>query len=147
MDNRISNFNEVNSSALGYLGDVSPKEAWEILQNDKNAVLVDVRTKEEWHAIGIPDLSSLSRDAVFISWRVYPDMNVNENFVAEFAKQVTDKNTILFLCKSGGRSKEAALAMTRSGYSKCYNITGGFEGNIMLGKNGWKQCNLASKQG
>ncbi|MCC8399033.1 MAG: palindromic element RPE2 domain-containing protein [Rickettsia endosymbiont of Platyusa sonomae] len=47
---------------------------------------------------------------------------------------------LLFLCRSGGRSHEAAQFASTLGYKECYNIIDGFEG----GTNGagWKQNNL-----
>jgi rhodanese-related sulfurtransferase len=36
---------------------------------------------------------------------------------------------LLFLCRSGIRSKAAAIAMTALGYKHCYNIAEGFEGD------------------
>ncbi len=137
----------------GYAGDVTPEEAWDILKSDKNSVLIDVRTMPEWVFAGFVNLSSLNKEPVYVSWREYPKMEVNESFV----KQVTgerklDKEApILFLCKVGGRSLDAAIEMSKHGFSRCYNISGGFEGDMdHLGhrgaKNGWKSCNLPWEQ-
>ncbi|HZF36618.1 MAG TPA: rhodanese-like domain-containing protein, partial [Candidatus Angelobacter sp.] len=42
----------------------------------------------------------------------------------------TDREApIFFLCRSGARSRAAAMAMTQAGYARCYNIANGFEGN------------------
>jgi rhodanese-related sulfurtransferase len=35
---------------------------------------------------------------------------------------------IYFICRSGARSAAAAAAITAAGYSRCYNVAGGFEG-------------------
>ena len=45
-----------------YAGDITPLEAWKLLSDNPNAVLVDVRTDAEWRFVGVPDLSSLGRD-------------------------------------------------------------------------------------
>ena len=37
-----------SSSAHDYAGDIDARKAWEILEKDKKAVLVDVRTRPEW---------------------------------------------------------------------------------------------------
>ena len=37
---------------------------------------------------------------------------------------------VLFLCRSGARSRAAAMAMTRAGFTKAFNIAGGFEGDL-----------------
>lgn len=38
-----------------------------MLRDNAAAVLVDVRTTAEWHFVGVPDLSSLGRDAIYIN--------------------------------------------------------------------------------
>jgi len=65
----------------------------------------------------------------------------------------SDKDApILLLCRSGVRSKYAAIALTEAGYKTCYNISGGFEGDHNedrhRGKfNGWKVAGLPWAQG
>lgn len=131
-----------------YAGDVSPKEAWEELKKNKKAELVDVRTVAEWTFIGVPDLSGIDKNIRQISWRIYPSMEIDSGFEKKLMSEITDKDTpIYFLCRSGGRSLDAAIAMTASGYNHCYNIAGGFEGEVD-GENhrgkagGWKAENL-----
>ncbi|HEX7812520.1 MAG TPA: rhodanese-like domain-containing protein, partial [Burkholderiales bacterium] len=36
---------------------------------------------------------------------------------------------VMFLCRSGARSSSAAKRATEAGYSKCYNVLQGFEGD------------------
>ena len=106
-----------------YAGDILPQEAWEILETRVDAVLVDVRTRPEWSFVGLPDLSALSMQPRLISWQVYPDMDLNSRFVEELsALGVATAAPLLFLCRSGGRSRAAAIAATASGYQACYNI-------------------------
>ena len=38
------------------------------------------------------------------------------------------RSSIYFLCRSGVRSKHAAIAMTEAGWARCFNIASGFEG-------------------
>ncbi len=116
-----------------YAGDISPLEAIAMLQGDANAVLVDVRTRPEWQFVGVPDLSAINKDVVLLEWQTYPTMQVNGDFArtlkAELARRsIPDDAPLLFLCRSGARSQAAALALAAEGHSKCYNITGGFEG-------------------
>lgn len=116
-----------------YGGDVSPGEAMALLKDDPSAVLVDVRTQPEWSFVGIPDLSSLGRDPVFIEWQTYPSMSVNAGFAEDLAAELRRRGTppdapVLFLCRSGARSRSAAMAMTQAGYGRCLNVAGGFEG-------------------
>jgi rhodanese-related sulfurtransferase len=115
--------------AQGYAGDVSPKTAWQILEREKNAVLVDVRTTAEWNYVGAPDLSALGKRNVPVEWQVYPAMQINAGFAdALKAAGIGNDQPVLFLCRSGVRSKAAAQAMTAAGMSRCYNILDGFEG-------------------
>jgi rhodanese-related sulfurtransferase len=133
---------------MGYAGDVTPSEAWKMLGEDKSARLVDVRTRPEWSFVGVPDLSRLGKRTLFLSWQDYPAMQINPDFVAELAKAVPDRQTpLFFLCRSGARSKAAAMAVTAAGYARCFNVSEGFEGNLdderHRGKiGGWKAAGL-----
>lgn len=112
-----------------YAGDVDSKQAWELLKQDPKAVLIDVRTKPEWHYVGIPDLHPIGKTAVFIEWQGYPDLQLNQRFSAEVeAKGVPKDATVLLMCRSGQRSRAAALALTKLGYRRCFNVSDGFEG-------------------
>jgi len=114
-----------------YGGDISPSKTMEMLKSDPTSVLVDVRTFAEWHYVGTPDLRSIGKDIIKIEWRTLPNMDLNEKFVNELENKITDKDqTILFLCRTGGRSREAAITMTAKGYTNCYNIEDGFEGSL-----------------
>ena len=53
---------------VSYAGDITPLEAWKLLSDNPDAVLVDVRTDAEWRFVGVPDLSSLGREVVYIEW-------------------------------------------------------------------------------
>jgi rhodanese-related sulfurtransferase len=116
-------------SAESYAGDLSVQEAWKLLADDDSAVLVDVRTRPEWLFVGIPDLSGLGREPVFCEWQSFPTMQINSEFAAQLrATGVGEDSPILFLCRSGQRSKSAAIMMTGQGFARCYNVAGGFEG-------------------
>ncbi|HVY99467.1 MAG TPA: rhodanese-like domain-containing protein [Dongiaceae bacterium] len=134
---------------MTYAGDISPKQAWDMLAQDKAAVLVDVRTRPEWSFVGIPDLGSLGKQVVLLSWQVYPEMKVDADFIAKLRAQLPGgpEAPVLFLCRSGARSRSAAQALTAAGYSRCYNVSEGFEGdkdgNSHRGRRGgWKHASL-----
>jgi len=133
---------------VNYAGEILANEAYQILKSDDNACLIDVRTLPEWAFSGLPDLSSINKEVKKISWRIYPQMNLNNNFFTQVESQVSDKNLkIFFLCKTGGRSLDAAIFCTENGYKNCFNITNGFEGdandNSQRGRiNGWKALDL-----
>ncbi|MBL4614398.1 MAG: rhodanese-like domain-containing protein [Magnetovibrio sp.] len=135
---------------LTYAGNLSPEETWKKLQDDTNTILIDVRTPEEWAYVGVVNLSPLGRECLYVPWLTYPRMSVNPNFVPqilEAAKPQSDDTPILFICRSGVRSAYAAHALTDMGYTQCYNVAFGFEGdqdeNKHRGnKNGWKVAGL-----
>ena len=105
---------------------ITSEQAWQLLADDENAVLVDVRTATEWRTIGVPDVGELGRDARFVSWT---DESGDPN--PEFATLATDgvdpDFPILLLCRSGARSNAAAELLTTMGYTNAMNIMGGFE--------------------
>jgi len=113
----------------GYAGDATPKQAWEILEQNPDAVLIDVRTQPEWVFVGVPDLSGIGKRAAFIPWQVYPSMQMNGEFVKQVqAAGAKPDAPVLFLCRSGARSRSAAIALSQAGFARAYNIAGGFEG-------------------
>ena len=87
--------------------------------------MVDVRTQAEWAYVGGPAIDRLMR----LSWQVFPDMQINERFVEHFNTVGLPKDTQIFLlCRSGVRSRHAAIALTQAVYGPCYNLVDGFEG-------------------
>lgn len=108
-----------------YQGDLHPREAFERLKADPEAVLIDVRTEAEWAYVGVPAIERLVR----IPWQTYPSMQLNPHFLAMVEGAGLSKETlILCICRSGSRSARAASALTAAGYTRCYNVAEGFEG-------------------
>ena len=104
---------------------LAPRQAWELLQQNTDSVLVDVRTKVEHAFVGHP------LGAIHVAWKEAPDWQINPNFVAEVEKWAPDKSApILLLCRSGQRSLDAAKALEESGYQRLINIVDGFEGPL-----------------
>jgi len=140
---------------LIYAGDISPEDAWKKLKSDMTAVLIDVRTPEEWAYVGVPDVSSLGRECKFVPWLFYPRMNINPQFIQQVldtAQPNSEDTPVLFICRSGVRSASAAHVLTEMGYSQCYNVAHGFEGDPDARKhrgtvNGWKVAGLPWVQG
>ena len=113
-----------------YGGDISPKEAWEMLAREPKAQLVDVRTDAEWAYVGLPDLKGLGKEPLLVPWKLFPNQQVNADFPKALSARFPDRDTpLLFLCRSGVRSRDAAIAMTALGYKRCFNIAQGFEGD------------------
>ena len=136
-----------------YVGDLTPLKAWEMLKNDASAELFDVRTDAEFNYVGRPELSSIGKDIRLVMWVNFPENLINPEFVNEVkATGVEPAQKLLFLCRSGVRSRFAAAVMTAAGFPNCYNILEGFEGNkdarghrgVM---EGWKVAELPWVQG
>jgi len=109
---------------------VSPGQAWQALQSDPQAQLVDVRTEAEWTFVGLPDLDDAGKQPVLIPWQVYPAMQVHPDFVGALRKAgLTPEHRIHFLCRSGARSMAAAQAAQAAGFPQVFNVAEGFEGN------------------
>jgi rhodanese-related sulfurtransferase len=150
-ENKIADAYQV-SPATGYAGDVAPVTAWKILNEYKNAVLIDVRTRAEWNYVGLPDLDTLGKKPALIEWQDFPGMQPNPQFVSALSGALRDKDApLLFICRSGARSAAAAKAMTAAGYSRCLNVADGFEGPLDAQARrgtagGWKAAGLPWRQ-
>lgn len=136
-----------------YAGDITPAEAWDMLKDQPKATLIDVRTEAEWAWVGQVDLSELAKAHHCVEWNSFPGGIPNGDFIGEVKMHVRDTDTpLLLLCRSGVRSKHAAIALTAAGYKTCYNIAGGFEGDKNEAEhrgtvNGWKVAGLPWVQG
>ncbi len=138
---------------LNYAGNLTSKEAWDSLQEVDNCQLIDCRSSAEWNFVGVPDLSSLNKKVYFIEWQKSPFMEKNDNFLNEITDSGLSKDTkMIFICRSGARSRSAAEFLTNHGYKNCFNFSDGFEGiHDISGHrgnvNGWKFSKLPWKQG
>ncbi len=140
----------------GYAGDVEPAEAWRILHESQDAVLVDVRTRAEWGFVGIPDLNTINKKVLLQEWQNFPSMERLADFETAVVQHLqgggANKSTpVFFLCRSGARSMAAAIALSMAGYENCYNVKDGFEGPLdetrhRGGIAGWKASNLPWQQ-
>jgi len=138
--------------------ELSPADSWAALEETADAALVDVRTRAEWAFVGVPDLSGLDRRLILAEWRRFPDMSRNEDFVEElldgFGGDLPSR--LLFICRSGARSMEAAQAVAASlagqgRAAECINVAEGFEGDLDERRhrgmaNGWKARGLPWRQ-
>ena len=115
------------------------KDIKDYLKIDRNKILLDVRTKEEWDTVGKPDgdkiglktyFLEIKRDSFFDFVNEFKDLNISQ-----------DKE-ILVICKSGERSQITAELLARENY-KTVNISDGFEGSNE--GEGWISCGLPIK--
>ena len=130
----------------GYAGALLPIEAQAVLKALPDAVLLDVRTQAEIDWVGfVPG-------ALHVEWQRYPGGVANPDFLVQLQALVKPMQTVLFLCRSGGRSHAAAALAAQAGYGRAYNVLQGFEGDRdtdghrnVLG--GWRAAGLPWKQG
>ena len=129
---------------LTYAGALLPGEAFTLMQTQTR--LVDVRTHAELHWVGrVPG-------ALPVEWNSYPGSKLNPDFLAELEELVDKDAPVMFLCRSGGRSHEAAAAATAAGWRECYNVLEGFEGDKDAQQHrnsvgGWRVAGLPWIQG
>lgn len=122
---------------MSYAGDLTPAEAFDLVRDDERAVLVDVRTTAEWDQVGVPDLTGLGKDVVFLEWQQGPQRSLNPQFVADLTAAVPPDVPVVLICRSGVRSVAAAQAATAAGLGPAYNVLEGFEG-----ARGWVRSGL-----
>lgn len=156
------NANAGDDFVEGYGGDISCHEAWWKLCEEPACELVDVRTRAEWNFVGVPDLSSISKSTLLVEWLGFPDPSPIPDFAARLKdalRSVSDSGEsaekrsgdLLFLCRSGTRSRAAAMAAADAGLGRCFNVMEGFEGPVdssghRCSIEGWKVAGLPWRQ-
>ena len=128
------------ANSFPYAGALTPQEAFAVLQSHPETVLIDVRSQAELDLVGrVPD-------ALNIEWAFYPGMVANPDFAKQLAN-VDKSRTLIFMCRTGGRSHNAAVVAASLGYAQAYNMLEGFEGDANAQQqrtliNGWKHAGL-----
>lgn len=112
--------------SLPYAGALTPQEAFQLLQSDPKVKLVDVRTNAERDWIGRVGIDNAQHLA--IQWNLYPENKPNPEFLNQLTQAADKEDVLLFLCRSGVRSRHAATLATENGYKHCFDILEGFEG-------------------
>jgi rhodanese-related sulfurtransferase len=107
---------------------LTPREAYQFLQEHPNALFVDVRSNMEYLFVGHP------AGAIHIAWIDEPDWTVNVNFVTQVRQAIlggaSGAAPVLLICRSGVRSLEAGKALVANGVKDVYNVAEGFEGQL-----------------
>lgn len=91
---------------------LSQQEWVEQFEEDTNAVILDVRTEDEWNEGIIPN-------ALMI------DINKGQGFIYAIEELDKSKNYYVY-CRSGARSAKACQIMNELGFDTTYNLAGGF---------------------
>jgi rhodanese-related sulfurtransferase len=132
---------------------ITAREAYEMwLANPEQIKVLDVRTFEEYVLIGHAEMAvNVPLAFPTYTWDVNKgnySVVVNKDFIAHVQEDFKPEDTILVMCRSGGRSAMAVNALAKAGFTKVHNIIDGFEGDkvedpesVFHGqrvRNGWK---------
>ena len=131
---------------------VTAKEAYVKWQSDSGQVnIIDCRTPEEYIFVGHAPMAR-NIPSHFITHKFNeknkPVMEENSNFVSLVKAQYAKTDTIMIMCRSGGRSAKSVNKLAKAGFKNVYTIIDGFEGDTVKDpqssfngkrfKNGWK---------
>ena len=104
-------FEKLVADAKKNIAEISPQDAAAKSQSGE-AVIVDVREKDEWDEEHIPNATHLSRGTI--------ELDIEE--------KVPDLNALIVChCGGGGRSALAAESLQRMGYKNVRSMAGGFK--------------------
>jgi rhodanese-related sulfurtransferase len=132
-------------------------DAFHLLRDDPQAQLIDVRTRAEWSFVGCPELPFRDEPPIFIEWQTFPQMQIDASFARRLEDELSRRGVgadapLVFLCRSGARSRHAAQAMIEAGRKgRCLNVTEGFQGPLdaqghRSRVNGWQAEGLPWRQ-
>ena len=110
-----------------YAGAVTPQEAYALLHADPRVKIVDVRTNAERDWVG--RIAVPESQHVAVEWATYPGGQTNPGFGEQLAQVASQDDILLFLCRSGVRSRHSARVATELGYANSFDILEGFEGD------------------
>ena len=112
---------------------LTPVQAYETLQENPRAILIDVRSNMEFLFVGHP------KGSIHLPWIDEPDWDINPNFIRQVRELmlggiICDDDTgcapIILICRSGKRSVEAGNLLIEAGFKDVYNVLDGFEGEL-----------------
>jgi rhodanese-related sulfurtransferase len=104
-------FEKLVEEAKKKITEISPSEAAAKLESH-DAVIVDVREKDEWDEGHIPDAIHISRGTI--------ELDIEE--------KLPDTNAMIIChCGGGGRSALAAESLQKMGYQNVRSMAGGFK--------------------
>ena len=86
-------------------GDVSVSEAWDLIQNEPEMVILDVRTQSEYEEAHIEGA-----------------INIPVEEIADRLNELSANDVILVYCRTGNRSGTAVGIMEENGFSKIYHM-------------------------
>lgn len=121
-----------------YKSDISPAAAHKALTEDKDAVLIDVRSIEEFVGGHAPDAVNVPYPRVTGAKESgnYIGMS-DEAFLAEIVKRIPNRDTpIIAMCQGGGRSALAGNILAKAGYTNVRSVWSGYMGRTLTDTEG-----------
>jgi len=136
---------------MSYKRNLLPKMAVERLQNNLQALFVDVRSKAEFKYVGYPE------NSILIPWIDDPDWEPNPEAFSDAVMQELDgrenlsDTEIIVICRSGFRSNEALKCLENKGFTQVSHVASGFEGDLDENDhrgnlNGWRHDGMPWSQ-
>ena len=136
---------------MSYKRNLLPKMAVERLQNNPQALFVDVRSKAEYKYVGYPE------NSILIPWIDDPDWEPNPELFSDSVMQQLDgrenliNTEIILICRSGYRSNEALKCLENKGFTQVSHVASGFEGDLDENDhrgnlNGWRHDGMPWSQ-
>ena len=136
---------------MSYKRNLLPKMAVERLQNNPQALFVDVRSKAEYKYVGFPE------NSILIPWIDDPDWEPNPEVFSDAVMQELDgrenlsDTEIILICRSGFRSNEALKCLENKGFTQVSHVASGFEGDLDENDhrgnlNGWRHDGMPWSQ-
>ena len=136
---------------MSYKRNLLPKMAVERLQNNPQALFVDVRSKAEYKYVGYPE------NSILIPWIDDPDWEPNPEEFSDLVMQELDgrenllDTEIILICRSGFRSNEALKCLENRGFTQVSHVASGFEGDLDENDhrgnlNGWRHDGMPWSQ-
>jgi rhodanese-related sulfurtransferase len=151
----VTSLPKAKQTSLGLY--VTARQAYERWKAKPEAVKVlDVRTPEELVFVGRPEMAwnvpvAIQTYGWDASGAKLP-MTPNPDFLAQAKERFKPSDTLMVMCRSGGRSAMAVNLLAQAGFSNVHNIVDGMEGDtvedpqsVHHGKrmrNGWKNSGL-----
>ena len=86
---------------------ITPAEVYEIITNDEDYIILDVRTQDEYNE-GHLDKALL----------------IPVDYMEKVVDELPKEKPIIVYCRSGGRSRKAAEILVENGFSKIYDMGG-----------------------
>jgi rhodanese-related sulfurtransferase len=146
---------EKKQTSLGLY--VTAQEAYAMWKVEPERIkILDVRTPEEYIFVGHPDMAR-NIPLLFIKYQLQPGKNEpaiepNHEFISSAKGLFAPTDTLLVMCRSGGRSAMAVNQLAKAGFVNVYNIIDGMEGDNVDDpgsvyhrkrmRNGWKNSGL-----